>query len=391
VALRMHYGDEKNLFGKGAVPELTSAMLRRGTTKYNRVQLADAFERLKIAGTTRHFETTRANLPEALRLVAHVLKEPGFPAAEFEQLRQQSLVGLEASRGEPEEVAARALGEHFNIYPRGDVRAATTIDQDIADIKGARLDELKAFHREYYGSTPAEMAIVGDFDAAAIVPLVDELFGQWKAPAHVAPVLRRHAEVAPLQKVIDTPDKENGFYAARMNLDLNVEDPDFPALMLANQIFGEGGLKSRLIDRIRQKEGLSYGGGSDLTPGELDRAGSFSISAIAAPQNLRRVNSAVREELARAVKDGFTAAELAGAKSGLMQQRVQNRADDGALASGWASYLYRGKTFDWSKQFERRLMAVTLPELNAAFRTAIDPKKLSVVMAGDQSKAGAAP
>jgi zinc protease len=171
-----------------------------------------------------------------------------------------------------------------------------------------------------------------------------------------------------------------------MNLDLNVDDPDYPALMLADYIFGGGGLKSRLMDRIRQKDGLSYGGGSQISAGELDRAGLFSISAIAAPQNLARVDADVREELARALKDGFTAAELSGAKSGLIQQRIQNRADDGALAAGWTSYLYEGKTYEWSADFERRMMAVTLPQLNAVFRKAIDPARLSVVMAGDQAK-----
>jgi zinc protease len=391
VDLRMHFGDEQNMFGKGAVPELTAGMLMRGTSKYNRVELADAFDRLKISGGPTHFETTRENLPEALRLVAHVLREPSFPAAEFEQLRQQTLVGLEASRAEPQSLAARALAEHFNIYPRGDVRAETTLEEDIADVKSARLDDLKAFHRDFYGTTPAQMAIVGDFDAAAITPLVDQLFGHWKAPAHVAPILRRYADVAPENKTIDVPDKENGFYAARMNLDLNVEDPDYPALLLANYIFGEGGLKSRLMERIRQKEGLSYGGGSQIAPGDLDRAGAFAISAIAAPQNLRRVDKAVRDELGRALKGGFTAAELAGAKSGLMQQRIQNRADDSVVASGWTSYLYRGKTFEWSREFENRLMATTLPQVNAAFRKAIDPAKLSVVMAGDQHKATPAP
>jgi zinc protease len=157
--------------------------------------------------------------------------------------------------------------------------------------------------------------------------------------------------------------------------------------MLANYIFGEGGLKSRLMDRIRQQDGLSYGGGSQLLAGDLDRAGMFGIGAIAAPQNLRKLEAAVREELARALKTGFSAAELAGAKSGLLQQRVQNRAEDSVLASGWAAYLYRGKTFDWSREFEQKLAAVTLPQLNAAFRKAIDPSKLSVVMAGDREKA----
>jgi zinc protease len=391
VDLRQHIGDEKNLFGKGAVPGLTAAMLMRGTTKYNRVQLADAFDKLKISGGPTHFETTRENLPEALRLVAHVLKEPSFPQSEFEQLRQQGLVGLEAGKSDPQELASRALAEHFDIYPHGDVRHEETLEEDVADIKGATLDQIKAFHRDYYGTTPAEMAIVGDFDAKQIAPLVDELFGHWKAAEHVAPVLRRYADIAPMSKTLDTPDKENGVYSARMNLDLNVDDPNYPALMLANYIFGDGGLRSRLMDRIRQKEGLSYGGGSQLVAGDRDRAGMFSIGAIAAPQNLRRVDAAARAELARAVKDGFTQAELTGAKSGLMQQRIQNRSDDGVLASGWTSYLYRGKTYEWSREFERKLMAVTLPELNAAFQKAIDPARLSVVMAGDQHKAAAAP
>lgn len=391
VDLRQHIGDEQNLFGKAALPGLTSAMLMRGTTKYDRVQLADAFEKLKISGSLTHFQTTREHLPEALKLVAHVLREPSFPAAEFEQLRQQSIVGLEASRSEPTNVASRALNEHFDIYPKGDIRHETTLEEDLADLKSATLEQVKAFHRDYYGTVPAEMAIVGDFDAKAIASLVDPLFGQWKAPMHVAPVLRKNGDIAPIHEFLNTADKENGFYTARINVDLNVEDPDYPALMLADYIFGGGGMRSRLMDRIRQKEGLSYGGGSNLVAGDLDRAGMFAISAIAAPQNLAKVDAAVREELLRVLKDGFTTAELAGARSGLMQQRIQNRADDGALAAGWTSYMYRGRTFEWSADFERRLVAVTLPQLNAAFRKAIDPAKMSVVMAGDKAKVKSAP
>jgi len=391
VDLRQHMGDEKNLFGKGAVPELTGAMLMRGTSRYTREQLADEFDRLKIAGGLTHFQTTREHLLDALRLVAHVMREPSFPASEFEQLRRQSLVALEASRADPQAVAARALAKHFDQYPKGDVRHANSFDEDLAELNAAKLDELRAYHREFYGTVPAEMAIVGDFDAATVVPLVDELFGAWKAPANFAPVLRRHADIAPLKTTLNTPDKENGVYTARLNLDLNIDDADYPALMLANYIFGEGGLRSRLMDRIRQKDGLSYGGGSQLEAGDLDRAGAFGISAIAAPQNLQRLDGAIRAELARAVKDGFTATELAGAKSGLMQQRQQTRADDGALAAGWTSYLYRGRTYEWSRQFEAKLMAVTLAQLNGAFRKAIDPARLSVVMAGDQEKVKPAP
>ncbi|MBC7452683.1 MAG: insulinase family protein [Massilia sp.] len=386
VQLVQHFGDEQSLFGQGALPGLTGAMLMRGTSKYSRIELADAFDKLKMTGSVHHFETTRANLADALRLVAHVLKEAAFPASQFEQLRQQMLVAIESSRSEPESLAGRALAEHFNLYPRGDIRAETSIEEDLADTRAATLEQIKAFHRMFYGASPAELAIVGDFDADAIAPLVDELFGNWVAPARVAPVLRRHAEVAPMRTVLATPDKENGFYTARMNLDLNIDDADYPALMLANYLFGEGGLKSRLMDRIRQKDGLSYGGSSALVAGELDRAGMFGISAICAPQNLGKLEAAVQGELARSLAGGFTAAELAGAKSGLLQQRLQNRAQDPVLAAGWAAYLYRGTTFEWSRQFEQKLAAVSVAQLNDAWRRAIDPAKLSVVMAGDLQK-----
>ena len=387
VVLRQHFGDEKSLFGKANVQPLTWMMLMRGTTRYTRAELADEFDRLKITGGPNQFQTTREHLPAALKLVAHVLKEPAFPDTEFEQLRQQMLVGLEASRNEPQSVAARAMGQHFNRYPRGDWRYMGSLDEQIEDAKAVRLDDIKAFHRDFFGADPAEMAIVGDFDAQEIAPLANSLFGAWRAPRPHSPLLYDHAEVAPTALTLDTPDKENGFYTARLNLDLNIDDPDYPALLLANYIFGDGGLKSRLMDRIRQKDGLSYGGGSDLSGGTLDRAGQFSIGAIAAPQNLARLDAAVRAELARAVKDGFTAEELAGARSGMLQQRLQARSSDGVVAADWASYLYRGKTFEHSLELERKLKAVTLPQLNAAFRKAIDPAKLSVFMAGDQAKA----
>lgn len=388
VDLRQHFGDEKSLFGKGTTQALTNLMLTRGTTRYTRAELADAFDKLKIAGGPTHFQTTREHLPEALKLMAHVLKEPAFPESEFEQLRQQLVVGIEAGRNEPQSAAVRALSQHFNRYPRGDIRYSPSLEEQLDDARAARLEDVKAFHAQFYGANPAEMAIVGDFDPKEITPLVNTLFGAWRAPQPHAPVLVAHAEVAPVARTLNTPDKENGFYIARLNLDLNIDDADYPALTLANYIFGDGGLKSRLMDRIRQRDGLSYGGGSDVSPGTLDRAGSFTINAIAAPQNLARLDAAVRAELARALKDGFTAEELAGAKSGLMQQRLQSRSNDGALASGWTSFLYRGKTFEASAELERKMQAVTLPQLNAAFRKAIDPGKLSVFMAGDQAKVG---
>jgi len=390
VDLHLHWGDEKNLFNTSIVSYAANEMLLRGTSKYNREQLADAFAKLKVSGAPPyHFDTTGPNLAAALQLVSHVLKEASFPEAEFEQLKQQWIVSLESQRNEPQSLAQETIDQHYNHYPKGDVRYAMSVDEQLAQIKALKLEDVKKFHHDFYGASNGEVAIVGDFDKDAAGKAIADAFSGWNSPASYARIPNTLGSIAPLHQVINTPDKENGFYMARQDVDLNSDDADYPALELANFIFGNGGLKSRLMDRIRQKDGLSYGGGSGIGAGDIDRAGSFGIEAIAAPQNLKKLEAAIREELNRALKDGFTAAEVAAAKSGMMQQRVQNRSKDGILSTAWSKNLYLGRTFAWSKAFEDKLLSLTPEQVTAAFRKAVDPARMSVVLAGDQAKATA--
>ena len=388
VDIHLRWGDEKNQFGTQLAAAAANGMLTRGTSQYSRAQLADAMSKLKMSGGLLHFETTREHLAEALRLVAHVLKEASFPAAEFEQMRQQWLVGLEASRNDPQALAARTMGEYFDHWPKGDVRSVMTLDEQLAGIKALTLEQVKAYHDTFYSAAHGELSVVGDFDKDEVSKVVQETLAPWQGKAAYAPILDKYVDKPAMRKLIDTPDKENGMYVARMNIALRTDDPDYPALELANFIFGNGGLKSRLMDRIRQKDGLSYGGGSSLEAGDLDDAGAFTIQAIAAPQNMAKLEAAVRQELERALKQGFTAAEVAGAKSGLMQQRVQNRSKDDVLAGAWSHFRFLGRTFMWSKEYEAKLKAVTVEQVNAAFRKHIDAAKLSVVIASDNAKAG---
>ncbi len=101
VTISLNLGDEKSLFGQKVAAQVAGQMLSRGTTKYTRTQLSDELERLKVSGrvggTGGSFQTTRPNLEAALRLAAHVLKEPSFPESEFEQLRNQTVTSIQAS------------------------------------------------------------------------------------------------------------------------------------------------------------------------------------------------------------------------------------------------------------------------------------------------------
>ncbi|WP_410211893.1 M16 family metallopeptidase [Aquirhabdus sp.] len=389
VAIDLNWGDEKSLFGKKTAAELTNAMLDRGTKTLTREQLADEFSKLKISGNVYQFQTTRSNLAAALKLVASVLKQPRFDPAEFERLRKETEVQLEFQRNEPSTLAEQAIDQHFNKYPAGHWLADQTVDEQIASIKATSLADVKAFYQGFYGASQGQIAIVGDFDAPVITQVIKDEFGAWKSTAPYQRVIPQNFDVVPIRDVVNAPDKENGVYEARLNLDLGDDDADYPALVVANYLFGGGSLKSRLADRVRQKEGLSYGIGSGLSVSAISRAASFNVQAIAAPQNLDKVDIAVKEELNLARKDGFTADELARAKSAILQQNQQRRTQDAALSASWVRYLDVDRTFAWSKQLEDKISALTLDQVNTAFRKYIDPARLSVVIARDEAKASA--
>ena len=109
----------------------------------------------------------------------------------------------------------------------------------------------------------------------------------------------------------------------------------------------------------------------------------FQAYAIYAPENAARLEAAFKEEMVRAVRDGFTADELNKAREGYLQQRQLQRAQDGSLAGMLANYLFLGRTLAFDTQFERRIAALTPAELNAAMRRYIDPSKITIVKAGD--------
>jgi zinc protease len=391
ASITLHFGDEKSLFGKSTAADLAAGMLERGTARHTRQEIRDAFDRLKArvaisGGGSRadaSIETIRPNLPEVLSLVAEILREPSFPAKEFDELKQESLAELEQGLSDPQALATNGFRRALNNYPKGDVRYVESIDEEIASTKAASRDDVAAFQKSFYGASNAEMTVVGDFEPAEIAAAAEKLFGSWKSPLKFARVTDAFQDVAPTARAIETPDKANAMFLAGENLKIRDDDPDFAPLVLGNYILGGGFLNSRLASRIRQKEGLSYGVGSQLTANSLDVNGRFTAFAIFAPQNLERLEKAFQEEIARALKDGFTADEVNEARKGFLQSRQVSRAQDGELVRRLTNYLFIGRSFAWDTAFEERLKSLSPDELAAALRKHLNSAKLTVFKAGD--------
>jgi zinc protease len=393
--LTLRLGNEKDLENRAEAASLAGDMLMRGSSKYTREQIQDEFDKLKAragvfgsatqAGAT--IETTRENLPAVMRLVAEILREPSFPAKEFDLLKQDLITSIENQRSEPTAIAFNAFSRHMSPYPKGHVNYVKTTDEEIADLKAVTLDDVKKFYSDFYGADHGELAVVGDFDEKEITKLAGELFGGWKSKRPFARIPQLYSDVKPLSKAFETPDKANAFFLAGLNLNLRDDDPDYPALVLGNYMLGGGFLNSRLATRIRQKDGLSYGVGSSFSAHPVDKKGSFMANAIYAPQNAAKLEAAFKEELARALKDGFTSDEVEKAKSGWLKSRQVGRAQDNELLTTLINGLYFDRTMAWDAEMDKKVEALTPEQILAAMRKHIDPAKITIIKAGDFAKA----
>jgi zinc protease len=411
LTLTLRYGNEENLKGMESAAGFLGELMMRGTKKLSYQQLRDELDKLTAtlgsggggggrrgggrrgggggaggpAGAVSFsIQAKRETLPAVLAILRQVLREPLLPKEEFELMKRERLAGMEQMKTEPAMLGPRLLGRTLSPYPKDNIRYQPTIEESIERLQAATYDQVLQLYREYLGSQAGELTIVGDFDPDACLPLLKQALAGWKPTKAYA----RIASPAPAQvpggeQKINTPDKANATYSAGLLFPMRDDDPDYPALLMGNHIFGGGSLSSRLATRVRQQEGLSYSVGSGLSVSSQDPRAGLSISAIVNPQNMAKLEKCVADELDRLLRDGVTAEELDQARQGYLQTQKVGRSSDGALAGTLAALRHLGRTMAWDAELEKKIAALTPDQVNAALRKHIDPKKLVVVAAGD--------
>jgi zinc protease len=267
------------------------------------------------------------------------------------------------------------------------VRGTLSIDEEIEELKAAKLEDARAFYKKFYGASNGALGVVGDFDAAEVKKAASDLFGSWKSPAKFEKVKTGFQSIAPVNEAIETPDKANAVFLAGERVQMSDQDADYPAVLFGNYMFGGGFLNSRLASRIRVKDGLSYGIGSSFSAKSDDKDGQLQVFAIAAPQNVAKVEVDFKEELDKVLKDGFAQKEMDADRSGWLQFRQVGRAEDASLAQTLVSRDLDLRKMAWDEELEKHVTALTPDDVTAAFRRNLDPSRVSIVKAGDFKKA----
>ncbi|MGC6549555.1 MAG: M16 family metallopeptidase [Rubripirellula sp.] len=391
----LRFGTGETLKGKRGAVELLGIMMGRGTQKLDYSAIEDEKVRLRLQASVSSTlgllqisaKTKREFLPESVALIGDIIRSPRFEGSELEVIRRQIVTSLEQSSTDPQSLGRRSVDRRLTPYPKGHVLAVQSIDEEIEMYRSVTIDEISALHREFIGSHAGEVTAVGDFDVESFKALIKEQLDGLEVDQPYVRVDRpAHPEIPGSLEAIETPDKENAVYRASLQVNLSDSDPEFAALELGNFILGGGSLSSRLGNRVRQQEGLSYGIASYTLPRSKDSRVDFTVAAITNPGKKDRLIEVINEELIRIREEGITETELKEAKAAYLQAARVRRSDDGALNQELLSSLFNERTLQHVADHEQNISDATLESVNAAIRKYIDPERLVISVAGDFAK-----
>jgi zinc protease len=412
ASIDLRFGDAATLAGKREAASFAGGLLMAGTKTHTRQQITDELRKLNaqvnvsggggggggrgggrggggggLSSATASISAPAENFQAALKLAAEILKEPAYPQDEFDRVKTQRLKALELTPTEPTQLASERLTRHLSPFAKGDAQYAPTREEQIPELQKVTIEDTRAFHDQFYGANHAILAVVGPVEPAEIQKAAASLFGSWNTTKAYKPLLTPFKKAAPINEKIETPDKANAQFVAGARFQMSQSDPDYPAIVLASYLFGEP-ITSRISDRIRNREGLSYGANARLTvPAEGDSAilsGTVSLNPGVGP----KVEASFVDELKNVYEKGFTAEEVAGAKKAWLDSRMVGRSTDGALLNLLVSHEQINRPLQWDADIEAKIAALTADQVNAAFRRHIDPASLSIVKAGDFKAAG---
>ena len=151
-------------------------------------------------------------------------------------------------------------------------------------------------------------------------------------------------------------------------------------------MLGGGFLSSRLAERIRQEDGLSYSVGSQFSADPIYTYAQFGGYAIFAPENVDLLETAFFEEINQVLEEGFTAGEVKEAKKGFTEYQKNLLSNDRTLAGYLSNRLYLNRDMSWTKALLNKLDQLEPDDIKKAMVRHLALDGLSIVVAGDFAK-----
>jgi zinc protease len=270
------------------------------------------------------------------------------------------------------------------------VRYIPTVEESIERTKAISVDDLKELHKDLFGADNATITAVGDFDEKELAAAIERNFGNWRAKRPYKRIDSPfRGDIKGSDEVINTPDKKMALVVCAVNVKMRDDDPDYPAMHLSNYVLGSSA-KSRLLERLRQKEGISYGAGSGFMASSQDQNAMFLGMGICASENADQAYNSLLDEFDILIRDGIGPEELADAKASFALQIKNRLANDSSVARMLNQGLYLNRTMDYYKKLYDDINKLTPGQVHQALKKHVQLNRMVKVKAGDlESKSGA--
>ena len=396
ISISIPVGNQKDLHNKQYIGSLAASMLTAGTKTLSKQEIKDKLDLLKSSVSIRFagqnimisVSSYRNTIKETMDILNDVLKNPVFPESELTKIKLEYTTYLEGNLNDPQTVAFNKLSQMTSNEAKGSIFYSSSTQEDIDGFKAVTIPEIKDFYNKFFGANNGVATVIGIQDQAEAKGLLEHVLGNWNNQTKFERAYPTFFATKQGKEIIQTPDKENAAAVGSLNFQMNRTNPDYAALTFANEVMGGGFMTARIPQRLREKEGISYGAGTSLSiPYDVKNDNSsWMIYAFLNPTKRTEVETAINDEFAKLVANGITEDELKANKTSWKNARQTNLGSDNYLLSLSNMRLMYDTPFSDFDKLNAEIDKLTVKQVNAAIKKYLQPSKFTTIYVGDFTK-----
>jgi zinc protease len=384
------FGNEANLSGKRAALQLIPTLLSRGTKDLTLQQVEDKLDKLQSSLdiypaqpgiVVVDIASDQYHLPEVIVLAADLMQKPRFSQEEFVLVQKRELADLKEIRMDPMQIGMIELHRLKNPFPVDSIHYIPTVDEVINELQAITFEDIQDVYSQFYGANHLEVAMVGSFDLS-ITSTVEKYFGNWSSSAAYNRVMTPYVPALNELRQLVTPDKKMAIVALGVNFAMRNDDIHYPAIMLANYILGED-MKSRLMRRLREQEGISYEAGSSLTVSQYHASADLNLYATCPANKADFALQLMQAEYDHWLDKGVTDQELLESKQSFQFYFNNLLANDKFILQALSTMLGVNRTFGYYTQLLNQVKQLNTEDIRKALDIFLHNATVASVKAGD--------
>ena len=388
ISMTMRVGSYLEPAGKEGLAALTGDLMRRGGTSSLTAEDLDERADFLAANISVGIGSTSGraslnclsdNLDESLALFVEILREPRFQADRLSLAKEQAIQEMKKRNDDSADIEAREW--RSLIY--GDEHFTNRLSTK-ASIESITHEDLAGFHRSWLHPAGAIAAVSGSFDREMMLDELQSAFADWPTAAPDVPdvpgaIIPASPGLYRIQKDVNQGRVSVGMPSIKLN------DPDYHALMVMNDILGGSGFTSRIVRRVRSDEGLAYSAGSRMQPG-VHYAGRFRAGFQSKSRSVAYATSLVLGEMKRIREEPVSDEDLDTIKNSLIESFPSNFSSKAQAVGTFARDEFTGRDASFWETYREKVGAVTKADVQRVAQKHLQADQVRILVVGNQSE-----